>query len=234
LLSYFVDDAELFIEDKALGLEPEKGGRGPSWYWGNNVNAYPSAQKVHEDDKLFPMADYGSDNITYRNADTKEIQKWKALHPYAKYYKNYPEWLSRRKQDAEARVRTRNFTGYNLFAERKFKLEVLDWLNNGQLKLFKSPAEGNYVVRLMNNSLSPIDQLGRMLHTFTSTAYEAADNTPASLLASGIISLDDSAALTPVPEYKWETIWLHEGYNTIEDKNNPYYTPISIWGKEGE
>lgn len=231
LLSYFIDDAELFIKDAALGLEPEKGGRGPSWVFGKQDNIIK--QKVHEDDKEYPYVDYFGDNITYRDVDKSVKDRWALLHPNFKYYQQYNTWVSKRKQDAEARVRTRNFTGYNLFAERKFKLTVLDWLNNGELKLFKSPAEGNYVVRLMNNSLSPQDSLGRMIHTFTSTAYEAADNSMASLLASGIISLDENAT-SPVPEYQWETVWLHEGYNTIEEKDQQYYTPIKIWGEEGE
>lgn len=231
LLSYFIDDAELFIKDAALGLEPEKGGRGPSQVFGRQDNIIK--QKVHEDDKEYPYVDYFGDNISYRDVDKSVKDQWALLHPNFKYYQQYNTWVSKRKQDAEARVRTRNFTGYNLFAERKFKLTVLDWLNNGELKLFKSPAEGNYVVRLMNNSLSPQDSLGRMIHTFTSTAYEAADNSMASLLASGIISLDENAT-SPVPEYQWETVWLHEGYNTIEEKDQQYYTPIKIWGQEGE
>jgi hypothetical protein len=49
----------------------------------------------------------------------------------------------------------------------------LNWLNDGKYKYFKSPAEGTYKVRLMNISLSPNDTLGRMLHTFQATAYEA-------------------------------------------------------------
>ena len=60
----------------------------------------------------------------------------------------------------------------NIHNERDFKLEVLEWLNDGKLKIFKSPTEGNYFVRLMNVSLSPIDPLGRMLHSFNCTAYE--------------------------------------------------------------
>lgn len=68
--------------------------------------------------------------------------------------------------------RTTSLLGYNYTAERIFKLKVLDWLNNGKPKLFRSPQEGNYLVRLMNVSLSPEDQLGRMLHNFSATAYE--------------------------------------------------------------
>ena len=65
-------------------------------------------------------------------------------------------------------------TGANYQRERQFKLEVLEWLTNGKPKLFRSPAEGNYIVRLMNVSLSPNDTLGRMLHTFTCSAVEIA------------------------------------------------------------
>jgi hypothetical protein len=65
-------------------------------------------------------------------------------------------------------------TGENYRREREFKLDVMEWLNNGQPKLFRSPAEGNYIVRLMNVSLSPNDTLGRMLHTFTCSATEIA------------------------------------------------------------
>jgi len=73
-------------------------------------------------------------------------------------------------------MRTINLVGENIAAERVFKLTVLEWLNNGKPKLFRSPTEGNYIVRLMNTSLSPNDTLGRMLHTFSSTAYEIAEN----------------------------------------------------------
>lgn len=68
-----------------------------------------------------------------------------------------------------------NLTHENFVSEREFKLKVLDWLNNGKPKIFRSPAEGNYIVRLMNISLSPKDQLGRMLHSFNAQAYEIED-----------------------------------------------------------
>ena len=65
-----------------------------------------------------------------------------------------------------------DLTSDNIRAERVFKLEVLEWLNNGEVKLFRSPTEGNYLVRLLNVSLSPNAPLGRMLHTFQCTGYE--------------------------------------------------------------
>ena len=65
-----------------------------------------------------------------------------------------------------------DLTHENFYNERKFKEEVLKWLTNGKPKLFRSPSEGNYVIRLLNTSLAPQEQLGRMLHTFSSTGYE--------------------------------------------------------------
>ena len=72
-------------------------------------------------------------------------------------------------------IETLNLTDYNIKIERLFKLKVLDWLNNGKPKLFKSPSEGNYIVSLMNISLSPEDRLSRMIHSFSCTAYEIKD-----------------------------------------------------------
>jgi hypothetical protein len=68
-----------------------------------------------------------------------------------------------------------DLTAKNFAAERSFKMTVLDWLNNGEPKIFRSPGEGNYLVRLMNVSLSPNTQLGNMLHTFSCTAYEVGE-----------------------------------------------------------
>jgi hypothetical protein len=48
-----------------------------------------------------------------------------------------------------------DLTSDNFYRERQFKMEVLEWLNNGKPKLFRSPGEGNFIVRLMNTSLAP-------------------------------------------------------------------------------
>ena len=81
-------------------------------------------------------------------------------------------------------------TGENFRKERDFKLQVLDWLTNGKPKLFRSPGEGNFIVRLMNTSMTPNDTLGRMIHTFSSTAYEVADCTFDNLRKYGMM-VDD-------------------------------------------
>ena len=70
---------------------------------------------------------------------------------------------------------THNLTAESIQAEKVFKNKVMDWLNNGEPKLFKSPTEGNYIIRLMTISLTPNDQVGRMLHTFNASAFEIDD-----------------------------------------------------------
>lgn len=85
------------------------------------------------------------------------------------------------------KTRTTSLVDYNIAAERKFKLAVLDWLNDGKPKLFRSPTEGNYIIRLMNISLAPEDKLGRMLHSFSATGYECMDCTLKNMQEVGII-----------------------------------------------
>ena len=80
-----------------------------------------------------------------------------------------------------------NLSSNNMYAEREFKMAVLSWLNNGQPKLFRSPAEGNYIVRLTNISLTPNDTLGRMLHTFNAAAYEIDDCSLSNLKAHNLL-----------------------------------------------
>lgn len=84
-----------------------------------------------------------------------------------------------------------NLTGDNIYFERNFKMQVLEWLNDGKLKLFKSPAEGNFLVKLMNVSLSPEDRLNRMLHSFSTTAYECEDCSYENLLKYSFISVEE-------------------------------------------
>jgi hypothetical protein len=98
-------------------------------------------------------------------------------------------------------------------SERYFKLKVLDWLTDGKVKLFRSPTEGNYLVRLLNVTLTPEDALGRMLHTFTCQAYEIAELTYENLLAYGIIT-EDIVNL-------YETHWCSCDTNNIMNNEDP-------------
>lgn len=109
---------------------------------------------------------------------------------------------------------TTNLTSENLNQEREFKLKVYEWLNNGEPKLFRSPTEGNYIVRLMNVSLTPNDTLGRMIHTFNATAYEVANFNYDNLSSYNFIKLQDPNVKT----MRWETVDF-----TKKDENGKAY-----------
>lgn len=74
----------------------------------------------------------------------------------------------------------------NVYNERIYREKIEQFLTNGKAKLFKSATEGNKLIYLMQTSLTPEDKLGRMLYSFTTTAYEIAD----SLLLSNMNELD--------------------------------------------
>ena len=105
-------------------------------------------------------------------------------------------------EDYTLTEKTTNLTGDNIAAERFFKMEVLKWLTNGEPKIFRSPTEGNFIVRLMNSSLTPNDTVGRMLHTFNCTAYEVADFNYQTLGEMNFIHIEDQL----IESLQWETI----------------------------
>lgn len=97
-----------------------------------------------------------------------------------------------------------NLTGENIYTEREFKLQVLEWLNNGKPKLFRSPTEGNYIIRLLNVSFSPTDGVGRMLHTFSGTASEIAECNYNNLRDMGLVKSVEQ----PPKSLYWRTVDL--------------------------
>lgn len=124
----------------------------------------------------------------------------------------------------DIRARTTNLTSDNICLERNFKLEVLEWLTNGQPKIFRSPTEGNYIVRLMNVSLTPDDTLGRMIHTFNCTAYEVAENNYDNLEKYNFIKVNVNIQ----PSLRWLSVDL--SVNKIKNnKNLLKFTASSIY-----
>ena len=76
---------------------------------------------------------------------------------------------------------------HDLMYEKLFKDKVIEFLYDGEPKLFRSATEGNYLVRIMDSSLSPNTTLGRRLWTFSATAHEIADCSVASLQKYNIL-----------------------------------------------
>lgn len=116
---------------------------------------------------------------------------------------------------------TTNHTRENVASERDFKLEVMDWLSDGNVKLFRSPTEGNYLVRLLNVSLTPVEGIGRLLHTFSATAYEIADCTFENLEKYKIIEVE----MPKTENLQWQTMNFAEVKNGVIEYV-PYGNPF--------
>lgn len=124
-------------------------------------------------------------------------------------YKKREQENSQENQIAKKKDRTTNLTDYNVVAERIFKMKVLEFLNDGKPKLFRSPGEGNYIVRLMNSSLAPDDKLNRMIHTFSTTATEIDDFNYQKLNEYNLISAHEP----DTKQLRWKTVNLRELIN---------------------
>lgn len=127
--------------------------------------------QTDENKKFMPIADQIRLGImhdrTFREATPSaglDREEW-SQGENSKYDPVYMYQMLHRENDTD-------LNDININAEREFKLMVLDFLNSKKPKLFRSATEGNYCVYTMNSSLSPNDTLGRMLHTFNTTAYE--------------------------------------------------------------
>lgn len=128
-------------------------------YWIDDEQLFKPLEEMYLDDNnLVRKSTPSTEELDRRRPDWTE-DNWGKGKDYA--YDNH--------------FKTFNLLNYNMAAEKKFKLDVLEWLTNGKPKLFRSPAEGNYIVRLMNTTLTPNDTLSRMIHSFQCTAYEIDD-----------------------------------------------------------
>lgn len=60
----------------------------------------------------------------------------------------------------------------NVIWEREYRESVINFLYKNNVKLFRSETEGNILVKLTDINLQPMEQLGRMLYSFSANATE--------------------------------------------------------------
>ena len=95
--------------------------------------------------------------------------------------------------------------------EREFREELVEWLNDGEPKLYRSMPEGSMVVMLTDVNLTPMQGRSRLNWDFTTTVYEIAEADSLELLDSlGIYKTvklpevtqgDGGGSVDPEPEY---------------------------------
>lgn len=208
LISFNMDEAMLFLTQtellEAKLLEPTyvRTQSGKEILQSTNSNIYSVGHEIQN----IISTKQDEEIVTYP-AGTVILNKEKKIWDNGietEYSSNFSDLIMRSNKD---------LTTENLMSERYFKLKVLDWLTDGQVKLFRSPGEGNYLVRILNVSMTPTDSLGRMLHTFQGTCYEIDDLTYNNLIHYGIVT-ENIFALT---ETHWGSISINEFIN-----NNDY------------
>jgi hypothetical protein len=82
-------------------------------------------------------------------------------------------------QDEDDLFTTDDYDYDSFTNEREFREKVMEFLYDDSVKLYRSGAEGNIIVKLMDISLTPNETLGRMIYSFSCTAYEVAEATAA-------------------------------------------------------
>lgn len=159
-------------------------------------------QKIETIGSKFPFF-FRNGNLGYKEIPLGGLITYQAdnlmlFNPSFKY-EYYPEELGRTATKNNSSFVNRTLRD-EFYLERKYKRQIEEWLNNGQPKLLRTAAEGSFIVRLMNISLTPMDQLGRRLHSFTATAYEIADFKQEELIKNGFISFNGEEKVAIINE----------------------------------
>lgn len=103
---------------------------------------------------------------------------------------------------------------YNFIVEKEFRKKVMNWLYDGQPKVFKSDTEGLMLVKLTDVTFEPVKETGRMLYSFSCTMTEVGPTDLDTLVKFGIKkSLYSASDLYVVSNINNFTIeWTRETY----------------------
>ena len=101
-----------------------------------------------------------------------------------KLYHNYRERYQEIREAVELVANDYDYT-----YEREFRRAVEAFLYDGKIKLFKSLQEGNILVKVMNVSMTPKQELGRLIYDFSATLVEVDDASFENLDKYGFITV---------------------------------------------
>lgn len=231
LISFQMDDAMLFLNQQELiqaGILDYKYYRIASSVDNyRHVDGYDIGNKygsqILKIDIMNPLPNKKHIKIGERHVITEKSMLWNHNILYKDRSQNNENYHSGlvtglRTSDKPDGIRLdRHLTSENMMGERYFKLKVLDWLTDGKVKLFRSPAEGNYLVRLLNVSMTPQDPLGRMLHSFTCTGYEVDELKYDNLVSFGIVA----PAVATNYESQWSSVDVNKVTNELIGQEGP-------------
>lgn len=153
-------------------------------------------------------------------------------------YSNYQNYLEENEIKAQQRNdftqrangNYKTTTPYDFFWEREFREAAIEWLNDGEPKLFRTMTEGLIPVMITDISLTPNATLGRRLYSFSATMYQVGEGHSLKELDSlGIINIPgygdddiDSPDLPDIDYIEVEKPWQLYDYwpEKIQQKDN--------------
>lgn len=94
-------------------------------------------------------------------------------------------------------------TDQTVYVERKYREKVMEWLSNGEPKLFRSETEGNMIVMLSGVSFAPYEKSGRMVYTMSAQVTEIAEYNGDNLLEYNLIPTYIQSAYINQSEYNY-------------------------------
>ena len=106
---------------------------------------------------------------------------------------------------------------YDYTYERKFREQVEDFLYNAKPKLYKSMQQGNVLIKLMEVSQTPKNELGRLVYSFSATAYQIGQPTIKNLNKYNFINIG-----TYSPNIKTETNPILGQLNSYSNDESPF------------
>ena len=118
---------------------------------------------------------------------------------------------------------------YDYTYERDFRKLVLDFLQDGKPKLYKSPSEGNIIVRLMDVNCTPNQTLDKMIYSVTMNANELDDNTMENYLKYGFYDIG-----TYSTDFSIKTVYLGQLTGNFLPIDNIFKKIYEKYDSQGE
>jgi hypothetical protein len=102
----------------------------------------------------------------------------------------------------------------NFLVEKQFRKKIIDWLSNGEAKVFKSDTEGLILVKLTDITFEPVNELGRVLYSFSCTMTQIGELTYENLIKYGLkkkkYDKDDLYLLSNINDFP--VSWIQNSY----------------------
>lgn len=115
----------------------------------------------------------------------------------------------------------------DIIQQRNFREKVLTFLYSNDVKLYKSATQGNLLVKLMNITLTPNNDLSRQIYTFNCTVYEIDNFNYQNCIKYGIQEQGEYVEQTSITVTKHGQIYIPQRQiyeiKTIDNEENKIY-----------